>query len=221
MMTNGLNTMSRISDEQFKLDDVGKARCKGMWARSGLPHKHMDNAKSVHNSMDRESVWWATYEYILSKLGQESGSIFIVTGKRGVGKTQMAACISRIMCLRLMPTLYRRASDMYSVLKATFNPDSKTNEISLIETYSGIPKGDDNKCRLMIIDDMQDRANSDWESRTLNQIVDRRYGNCLDTVLITNEMTSNIQHTIGSSIISRADETGGIIECSWDSFRAT
>tara|TARA_R110002020_G_scaffold26072_5_gene84369 strand:+ start:2608 stop:3147 length:540 start_codon:yes stop_codon:yes gene_type:complete len=178
----------------------------------------MDSAKTIHETMDRDSIWWSTYEYILNNLGKDSGSIFIITGKRGVGKTQMAACIVRIMCLTFRSASYRRASDMYAILKATF--DSKSSELTLIDRWSEKPKGDDNKSRLMIIDDMQDRANSDWESRTLNQIVDRRYGNCLDTILITNEKRTNIQQTIGPSIISRADETGGIIECTWDSFRA-
>tara|TARA_R110002012_G_scaffold166722_2_gene330106 strand:+ start:6299 stop:6868 length:570 start_codon:yes stop_codon:yes gene_type:complete len=187
-----------------------------MWARSGMPLRHKSSAKGIHSSVDRESSWWATYEYISKRLNS-GGSIFILTGKRGVGKTQMAVCLARLICLMKKPVHYKTAADLYCVLKSTFGTDQ--SESAFIDKWTLAPTGNQDRAQLLVIDELHDRSRSDWEDRILNQIVDRRYGNCLDTIMVTNEDRTTLPKSIGSSIISRADETGGIVECLWESFR--
>tara|TARA_R110000824_G_scaffold195727_1_gene378605 strand:+ start:3160 stop:3729 length:570 start_codon:yes stop_codon:yes gene_type:complete len=188
-----------------------------MWNRTLLPERHKSAAKEVYDQADRDSMWFVTLEYLTNRVCNK-GSIFILTGKRGVGKTQMAACLARLVCLGQRDAHYLRAADLYLCIKSTFDGDG--SETGLINQWSVKPTGSNNGCQLLIIDELHDRSGSNWEDRILNQIVDRRYGNCLDTVLITNETRPNIAKTIGPSIVSRADETGGIIECLWDSFRS-
>jgi len=182
-----------------------------------MPTRHKETARQIHQTVDRDSLWWQTFDYIAQRLNG-NGSIFILTGKRGVGKTQMAVCLARLICLMKHPTQYKRAADMYCVLKATFGTDQSEN--TFIDKWSLKPNQSQDRAQLLIIDELHDRSKSDWEDRVLNQIVDRRYGNCLDTILITNEERTSVHKSIGSSIVSRADETGGIIECLWDSFRS-
>ena len=211
------NTKNVESEAPSMFDEVTKKQVIGAWNRTLLPVKHKESAKQIYERADRNSMWFATLDYITKKVCNK-GSIFILTGKRGVGKTQIAACLARLVCLGQRTAHYTRAADMYLCVKSTFDGDG--SELGLMHKWTVVPTGSNNGSQLLIIDEMHDRSGSEWEGRILNQIVDRRYGNCLDTLLITNETRPNIAKTVGPSIVSRADETGGIIECLWDSYRS-
>ncbi len=53
----------------------------------------------------------------------------------------------------------------------------------------------------------------------LNRIIDKRYGLERDTLLIGNVLPSGLPKALGDSIMSRARETGGVLECPWPGFR--
>jgi len=208
-----LGTSSTFTDEEAK-------QCSGFWIRSRFPERHREAAKDVHESGGEDSAWTATYNYLKGRLG--GGSLFLLTGPRGTGKTQMATCLGRLYSLELASSRYMRVADLYMVIKATFSKDEgEGSESKIINELSGRLRGGAGDLpRLLVLDEMHDRGGSEWEDRVLNQIVDARYGAKLDTILITNDRGSALKDKIGPSIISRADETGGIIECSWDSFRS-
>ena len=195
---------------------------KSIWARSNFPQRHKDQARSIHSQSDSSCPWRATYNYMTTKLGNQ-GSLFILTGKRGTGKTQMTACLGRLFALKLVPVKYFRAADIYTLIRATF--DGEGSEVDVLKQMTGSLASWANPSsseapRLLVIDELHDRGGSEWEGRVLNQVVDARYGARLDTILITNDLRKELVGKIGPSIISRADETGGIIECLWDSFRS-
>tara|TARA_R100001129_G_C5236277_1_gene224106 strand:+ start:84 stop:767 length:684 start_codon:yes stop_codon:yes gene_type:complete len=195
---------------------------KSIWARSSFPQRHKDQAKKIHCEQDSSCPWSATYNYMIKKLGDQ-GSLFILTGKRGTGKTQMSACLGRLFALKLSPVKYFRVADVFTLIRATF--DGEGSEVDVLKQMTGAlaswanPNNSDAP-RLLVIDELHDRGGSEWEARVLNQVVDARYGAKLDTILITNDLRKELVGKIGPSIISRADETGGIIECLWDSFRS-
>ncbi len=191
---------------------------KGCWERSGFPDLHKENAKQSHSVTDEKCPWGATYRYAMKKLG--GGSLFILSGKRGTGKTQMATCIGRLFCLNMQPVQYYRVADFFMAIKASFNGEGNESENEIINRLGGRSRYADNRPRLLVLDEMHDRGGSAWENRVLNQVVDTRYGAKLDTILITNDQGKLLSDKIGPSIVSRADETGGIIECLWDSFRS-
>ena len=195
---------------------IEELQVQGLWVRSGFPGLHRDKAKMVHSTAEEESPWLATLDFVSSRLG--GGSLFVFTGQRGTGKTQMAACLGRLYCLQMAYPFYQRAADLYMLIKATFGGEG--SESGIINSLSGKRQYDENTPRLFVIDEMHDRGGSAWENRVLNQIVDARYGARLDTILITNDQGKVLSDKIGPSIVSRADETGGIIECLWDSFRS-
>ena len=189
---------------------------QGLWIRSGFPDLHRNSAKELHGQVNPQCPWRATYDFVSRKLGDQ-GSLFLFTGQRGTGKTQMAACLGRLYALHLTYARYIRAADLYMLIKSTFNGEGDEGQI--IQNLSGHGHAGEDNPRLLVIDELHDRGGSDWEDRILNQIVDSRYGARLDTILITNDRGGELVSKIGPSIVSRADETGGIIEFPWDSFR--
>ena len=195
--------------------DQERLKVQGLWARSQFSELHKTKAREIKRF---ENGWWASHDYLVGSLGQE-GSLFILSGPRGTGKTQICACLGRLMCLKMQPTKYIRASDLYMEIKDTFS--AKTGEKKIIQDLGGNTNSSNTLApRLLVIDEMQDRGGTAWEDRILNQIIDARYGGCLDTILITNDRKDVLHQTLGPSIISRADETGGIICTDWTSFRA-
>jgi len=60
-----------------------------------------------------------------------------------------------------------------------------------------------------------------YEDDKLTHIMDKRYDAMLPTMLITNVTRQDFAAQLSPSIISRIRETGGGIECNWDSYRKT
>jgi DNA replication protein DnaC len=72
---------------------------------------------------------------------------------------------------------------------------------------------------LLVIDEIQERADTQFEDRTLTNLIDARYYGMRPTILIGNLRPSEFAARIGSSIASRIRETGGVIEFNGPSFR--
>jgi DNA replication protein DnaC len=72
---------------------------------------------------------------------------------------------------------------------------------------------------LLVIDEFQERGETAFENRMLNHLLDLRYGDLTDTLLIANLEPEELVESVGESITERLREAGGIIECNWPSFR--
>jgi len=53
----------------------------------------------------------------------------------------------------------------------------------------------------------------------LTALIDYRYSQMRDTVIISNLKREAFTASMGASVVSRMIEAGGIIECNWPSFR--
>ena len=74
--------------------------------------------------------------------------------------------------------------------------------------------------QLLIIDEFNVKANSDFERRMLDTIIDHRYGPHYDTIIIGNYKTkADFEKELRDTIVSRTHEGGGVMECNWRSFR--
>ena len=173
----------------------------------------LSNAADVPRRHQREvceepQAWVNVRERVLK--GMASGFMVALIGKRGPGKTQIAEQAINHACSLQWPALYVRAMTIFLDLRATFKSESDT-EASIIERYRS-PK-------LLVIDEMQERGETPWEDRMLNHLIDLRYGDMTDTLLIANLTRKAMKKSLGESISERLRETGGIIECTWPSFR--
>jgi DNA replication protein DnaC len=74
---------------------------------------------------------------------------------------------------------------------------------------------------LLIIDEIQERGNTEWEDRILTHIIDLRYGAMRPTILIGNLTVTGLNETLGTSIMSRLTENGAIMTITGPSHRNT
>lgn len=75
------------------------------------------------------------------------------------------------------------------------------------------------KCSYLVIDEFSELAGSDYERRTLTNLIDHRYDDMKTTVIITNAKPDKLAQQVGRSVYSRASEVGGIVYCDWPSYR--
>ncbi|MFH0878490.1 MAG: ATP-binding protein, partial [Lentisphaerota bacterium] len=178
------------------------------WRDCGLGKRH---DKRVGETCQ---AWLKVFSSIRSKLG--NGFLYLLTGNRGTGKTQMAANLCRISIERGLANhgssaKYVTAMQLFLSIRKTFKNDSRESEADIIERYSATP--------FLVIDEIQERTGTDFENRILTMIVDQRYAEQRDTLLIGNIEMADVSQVLGASVTSRLNEAGGVIVTSWPSFR--
>lgn len=132
-----------------------------------------------------------------------------MVGGRGTGKTRMAAEIIRD---RLpIPSYYTTAMGIFLRIREAYAKASNETESGIVNQLS--------TCLLLVIDEIQERSNSEWEDRIITHIIDRRYGEQKPTIIIGNLRPDAMAASLGDSIVSRANESGGIIQFIGQSFR--
>lgn len=147
----------------------------------------------------------------LWKYIQASGTIAII-GDRGRGKTVMATWFANERRRRHQnPGTYLRVHDLFATIRRSWHPQSKDDEWAVLERYRLAP--------LLVIDEFQERSESDWENRTLVNILDHRHANMLPTVLIANLTKEEFLKQAGPSVGSRVAQTGGVANCDWKDLR--
>lgn len=142
----------------------------------------------------------------------DEGGTVAVLGARGRGKTVMATWLAqqrRLACRS--PGVYVRAHDLFAMIRRAWHPTSQEDEWSVLQSYRTAP--------FLVVDEFQERSESDWENRTLVNILDHRHGAILPSVLIANLSGPDFMDSIGPSLTDRICQTGGIVECTWGNMR--
>lgn len=160
-------------------------------------------------AIDRKGAWGETEKKLRDKLG--SGFCVALIGKRGPGKTQMGVELMKLATERCRSAYYSTAVGFFLAIRATYKPTSLIDEETVIDRFA--------RYSFLVLDEIGQRKETDWEDQTLFEMLDRRYRNAKDTLLISNQEYDKFCQSVGDSIASRMNETGGIIECNWKSYR--
>jgi len=154
---------------------------------------------------------WAQKHEHCKKIA-DSGGLILLIGDRGTGKTRLAAEIIRDRLSWMpRPDRYMTAMEIFLMIRDAYAKKGSETEGSIVSALSS--------CRLLVIDEIQERSNSEWEDRIITHIIDRRYGAQLPTIIIGNLTPESMEKNLGESIVSRAQETGGIIKMTGKSHR--
>ena len=168
-------------------------------------------------------AWKAQFDKLCARVLQTDGCLIGLLGPRGTGKTQMATSVGFHCGERAdnghpifrgrTVAMYASLPDLLAKLRATFNSrerDGKT-EAGIIDELA--------RPRLLVLDEIHETSGSEWATSLFTNLIDRRYMEMLDTILISNEQQDAFTKSIGSSVASRMQETGGVMICDWPSFR--
>ena len=134
-----------------------------------------------------------------------------LVGTRGNGKTQMAVELMKDATANRRPARFTTAVGFFMQIKSTYRKDATRGEADVITEFL-LPS-------LLVVDEFEKRAETAWENNLLFELLNRRYNQMKDTVLIANEEKKAFVEYVGESVSSRMNEVGGIVECTWPSFR--
>lgn len=184
---------------------AGKAQCLS-W---GFPRRHL---REPRQNLKENAEWLEK----LNTLGKLSGTGFLVSlvGERWTGKTMMACRLALAHVVRdpNFTALYVRVAEFFIAIKDSYRQDGPS-ESAQIERFS-TPD-------LLVIDELNDRGDTRWEEMMLTLLIDRRYGDMKDTLVISNHTQEAFEESVGPSIYRRLVQTGGHIKCDWPSFEAS
>lgn len=161
-----------------------------------------------HTNLVRDGEWADAERKIVAKLG--TGYLLALVGNRGCGKTQLAVEAMRVRVHKGQRTRYCTATEFFMEVKAAYSHETRSEKDVLNEFA---------KPSLLVMDEIGQRSESEWENRLLFELLNRRYNTLKDTLLISNQSVEEFSKSIGLSLISRMIETGGLIECKWSSYR--
>ena len=139
-----------------------------------------------------------------------SDCMLLLCGDRGPGKTQMAT----YWASKVKNSRYFRAHDLMRAIRGEFS-DVKQDAIESKQTMENAKS-----CAFLVLDEYSELAGSEYDKRTLTNLLDHRYGDQKSTIIITNTPINQAPEEVGRSAWSRFEETGGIIHCDWASYRA-
>ena len=174
----------------------------GIIDRAGLPRRHRETKSETGG------LWGDALAKCKEKL--MTGTLIIICGSRGRGKTQLAAALIKTLAHDGRSSRYITLHDLSLRLKATFD-NRYENERDVID--------DLRKPRLLVVDEVGKVPASDWLHGAFFNLIDKRYGDMRDTLLISNHDKRSVGDAIGDSIVRRANGTGGVLDASgWEAW---
>lgn len=189
-------------------------------ASLGWPERYLDAPTSPLEGKE----WLEAFK--LAARFVEEGGIVLLYGKRGTGKTAMAAEIARRRRYGNDQTVgktrpgggtrqracYRKTMRFFMDIQDTYKPQNPRKATEVIDELA--------ETALLVLDEFQVRGESAFEDNKLTHLLDLRYDGQRPTILISNHMTKQaLADSLNPSIIDRVAELGVSIPFMWESFR--
>jgi DNA replication protein DnaC len=110
-------------------------------------------------------------------MSQPFGLLFM--GPQGVGKTHLAvAIIKRLMKSKSVPCLFRTFPELLKEIQNSYNPVSRTSELSLLEPVL--------ETKVLVLDELGAQNPSEWVQEEVAYVLNYRYNENKVTILTTN-----------------------------------
>jgi DNA replication protein DnaC len=186
--------------QEVKYDDIFIIKKEFDWAFYGLKKRQQEAEFSnyvIYNDKQKEA-----FEFI--KTHKDNNYIFY--GNSGTGKGHLAISLLKEKVKENKSCKYINALDLFILLKDWDNLFEIKEEFS---TYD-----------FLIIDEIGKTFKSEFEQNLLFNILNNRYDDYLQTILITNMGYDDFSALVTKPVLDRLLETYTLIHFSWDSFRS-
>ncbi|MYI85657.1 MAG: hypothetical protein F4081_02435, partial [Dehalococcoidia bacterium] len=179
----------------------------------------LDEAGEVRRSrLERISNLGALTRFTFETLGEDAPSVtarvrayaaepdgwLVLKGASGSYKTHLAAAIANERIARGEPVLFRFTPDLLDELRASYEPaDGEPGFDTLFELVRTAP--------LLILDDIDAAASSEWAREKLFQLINARYNAALPTVCTCYSLTESLDERLSRRLASGTvlDLSGG------------
>lgn len=205
ILVNVPDTIPTASPLEQRQSQESSTKALSLWKACQITDRHREF--KPEDSLNED--WNVQWEKLRPTIG--TGVIAVIIGNRGAGKSQMASCAMRVSCKMLRSARYEKAMNFFLDVRKTYKANSEKSESEVIDEYC--------KPRLLVIDAIENRSESQFENLLLNHLIDLRYDMVLDTILIGNQTEIEFAASMGPSIVDRIHECGVKIVCNWKSFR--
>lgn len=170
---------------------------------AGLPKRLMQ----FRVAESKNAQWSKLFERLSGMTS--TGFVCGFVGATGTGKSQMAVSLGKYVMHNGGTCLLVEAGDLCESIKDTFGTAETSR--SVVHRYM--------RPSLLIIDEVNSGM-SEFDVKTIQRIISRRYDTKRqDTILITNESAQGFCGLIGDRVVSRINDTGGVCDFNWKSFR--
>ena len=189
------------------------------WRGAGYPERHV--RKLMGPKGFAVELEWPDDEKVdkAARALNFAGSSVVLVGPRGTGKTQLATYLGLVMAHVHNPT--QKYSTLAGLLQDEKDSWNRPPELDgLNRPTSPLKKA--KEVGLLVLDEVQEIAGTDWEMAQFVRLFDERYGAMKRTILISNQTPEALKEFVGPSVWSRITETGLLVLCGgegWTSFR--
>jgi len=189
------------------IEELKKVVWRSKLNLGGFPVRHVETDSKFEEGSESKKV----LELIKSKIG--SGLLLALVGSRGCGKTQISVEVAKTVlnASEGNPVRYLKLVDLMIDIKATWRKSAEQSTDSILNQLK--------KVKLLVLDEVAEIKGDEWERQLFVNLIDHRYDNKLDTLILGNFKKIEVDQALGASISSRMNECGGIIELKGESFR--
>ena len=141
----------------------------------------------------------------------EDSTGFILMGKVGAGKTNLACAVLNEFLRKGLTARFLSAVQAVRFIKDSWRKDSDRTENQAIKSLLSP--------HLLIIDEIGVQFGSETEHLFLNEIVNERYNAKKPTILVTNLDMKGFTELLGDRVVDRFREGGRVLVFDWGSQR--
>jgi len=148
---------------------------------------------------------------LVERFTHDGDGILALIGRRGTGKTQLAAVAVHESILDGRPARIVGANRLVADLKKRFGGDEPDADGPWLRKWA--------EPELLAVDEIGEFVAGEHIRAALTELLDQRYRRLSKTLLIGNVTADGFAAAVGDSIADRCNEGGGLILCEWPSFR--